>query len=77
MSSDLKKNPLVDSFLSTLRLEKGLSENTIKAYSNDCKAFNQWLFLKKGYKAISKNTIKKTIPKFLFEGKFIFLSIKY
>ena len=53
MSSDLKKNPLVDSFLSTLRLEKGLSENTIKAYSNDCKAFNQWLFLKKGYKAVS------------------------
>ena len=49
MSSDLKKNPLVDSFLSTLRLEKGLSENTIKAYSNDCQAFNKWLFIKKRY----------------------------
>ena len=51
MSSDLKKNPLVDSFLSTLRLEKGLSENTIKAYSNDCQAFNKWLFIKKRYEA--------------------------
>ena len=45
MSSDLKKDPLVDSFLSSLRLEKGLSENTIKAYSNDCQAFKKWLFL--------------------------------
>ena len=49
MSSDLKKDLLVDSFLSTLRLEKGLSENTIKAYSNDCLAFNKWLFIKKRY----------------------------
>ena len=51
MSSDLKKDLLVDSFLSTLRLEKGLSENTIKAYSNDCQAFNKWLFIKKRYQA--------------------------
>ena len=63
MSSDLKKNPLVDSFLSTLRLEKGLSENTIKAYANDCKAFNQWLFLKKGYKAVS--AIEEDIENYL------------
>ena len=49
MSSDLKKDPLVDSFLSSLRLEKGLSENTIKAYSNDCQAFKKWLFLNKIY----------------------------
>ena len=26
-----------------------------------------------GYKATNKNTIKKTIPKFLLDGKFIFL----
>ena len=51
MSSDLKKDPLLDSFLSTLLLEKGLSENTIKAYSNDCQAFNKWLFIKKRYAA--------------------------
>ena len=53
MSSDLKKNSLVDSFLSNLRLEKGLSENTIKAYSNDCVAFNKWLFSNKRYEAVS------------------------
>tara|TARA_B100000579_G_scaffold99596_1_gene79079 strand:- start:328 stop:1230 length:903 start_codon:yes stop_codon:yes gene_type:complete len=53
MSADLKKNPLVGSFLSNLRLEKGLSENTIKAYSNDCDAFNKWLFSNKRYEAVS------------------------
>ena len=52
MSSDLKKDPLVDSFLSALRLEKGLSENTIKAYSNDCQDFNKWLFSNKRYRAV-------------------------
>jgi integrase/recombinase XerD len=53
MSSDLKKDPLVDSFLSALRLEKGLSENTIKAYSNDCQDFNKWLFSNKKYRAVA------------------------
>ncbi|MDC0079524.1 site-specific tyrosine recombinase XerD [Pseudomonadota bacterium] len=53
MSSDLKKDPLVDSFLSTLRLEKGLSENTIKAYSNDCQDFNKWLFSNKRYRVVA------------------------
>jgi integrase/recombinase XerD len=53
MSSDLKKDPLVDSFLSVLRLEKGLSENTIKAYSNDCQDFNKWLFSNKRYRAVA------------------------
>jgi integrase/recombinase XerD len=53
MSSDLKKDPLVDSFLSSLRLEKGLSENTIKAYSNDCQDFNKWLFSNKRYRAVA------------------------
>ena len=53
MSSDLKKDPLVDSFLSALRLEKGLSENTIKAYSNDCQDFNKWLSSNKRYRAVA------------------------
>ena len=51
MSSDSKKDPLVDSFLTSLQLEKGLSENTIKAYSNDCNAFCEWLLLKRKYPA--------------------------
>ena len=47
MSSDLKKNPVIDSFLTNLLLEKGLSKNTLKAYSNDCYAFTAWLSSKK------------------------------
>jgi len=31
----------------------------------------------KGHKAINKKTIKKTIPKFLFVGSFIFFSLQY
>ena len=47
MSTDLEKNQLIDSFLSSLRLEKGLSANTIKAYSADCYSFNSWLLIKR------------------------------
>ena len=47
MSSDLEKDQLIDSFLSNLRLEKGLSANTIKAYSADCHSFGNWLFVKR------------------------------
>ena len=42
MSPSLKKNQYIDSFLTNLQLEKGLSSNTIKAYSNDCYAFSDW-----------------------------------
>ena len=45
MSSDLEKDQLIGSFLSNLRLEKGLSENTIKAYSADCYSFSNWLLV--------------------------------
>ena len=54
MSSDLEKDQLIDSFLSNLRLEKGLSENTIKAYSADCHSFSNWLLVKRA------SVIKKT-----------------
>ena len=72
MSSDLKKDPLLDSFLSTLLLEKGLSENTIKAYSNDCQAFNKWLFIKKRYAA--KDSSEADIENYLKYLKSINLS---
>ena len=52
MSSDLEKNQHIDSFLSNLRLEKGLSENTIKAYSTDCHAFIDWIFQKRNLKLV-------------------------
>ena len=54
MSSDLEKDQLIDSFLSNLRLEKGLSENTIKAYLADCHSFSNWLLVKRA------SVIKKT-----------------
>ena len=54
MSLDLEKDQLIDSFLSNLRLEKGLSENTIKAYSADCNSFCKWLLTKRA------SVIKKT-----------------
>ena len=63
MPSYLKKDPLVDSFLSSLRLEKGLSENTIKAYSNDCQAFIKWLFLNERCEVI--NTTERDIENYL------------
>ena len=54
MSFDLEKDQIIDSFLSNLRLEKGLSENTIKAYSADCNSFCKWLLTKRD------SVIKKT-----------------
>ena len=72
MSSDLKKDPLVDSFLSSLRLEKGLSENTIKAYTNDCQAFIKWLFLNKRYEAV--NATEEDVENYLKHFQSINLS---
>ena len=54
MSSDLEKDQLIDSFLSNLRLEKGLSANTIKAYSADCHSFSNWLLVKRA--SVIQNT---------------------
>ena len=42
MSSDHKRSQYIDSFLANLRLEKGLSTNTINAYANDCRSFLKW-----------------------------------
>ena len=38
-----KRNQYLDSFLANIRLEKGLSSNTIKAYEIDCSAFINWV----------------------------------
>jgi site-specific recombinase XerD len=43
MSSGLRGNQYIDSFLANLRLEKGLSTNTINAYANDCLSFLKWV----------------------------------
>ena len=38
-----KRNQYLDSFLANIRLEKGLSSNTIKAYEIDCSALINWV----------------------------------
>ena len=43
MSSGFRGNQHIDSFLANLRLEKGLSTNTIIAYANDCSSFLKWV----------------------------------
>ena len=43
MSSGFRGNQHIDSFLANLRLEKGLSINTINAYANDCSSFLKWV----------------------------------
>ena len=45
MSSGHKRNQYIDSFLANLRLEKGLSSNTINAYANDCGSFVNWALI--------------------------------
>ena len=45
MSSGHKRNQYIDSFLANLRLEKGLSSNTINAYANDCVSFVNWALI--------------------------------
>ena len=45
MSSGHKRNQYINSFLANLRLEKGLSSNTINAYANDCVSFVNWALI--------------------------------
>ena len=63
MLSDLEKDQLLDSFLSNLLIEKGLSENTIKAYSADCHRFTNWLLVKR--KSVLKKICEDDIKLYL------------
>ncbi|MBA4692215.1 MAG: site-specific tyrosine recombinase XerD [SAR86 cluster bacterium] len=63
MASDLERDQLIDSFLSNLRLEKGLSENTIKAYSSDCYTFKSWLLVQRN--SVLKKTDEEDIKLYL------------
>ena len=42
MNIEFKKDPLIRSFLDSLFIEKGLSNNTIKSYESDLKDFFAW-----------------------------------
>ena len=43
MTIENKKDHLIDSFLDSLYIEKGLSNNTVSSYKNDIKSFLLWL----------------------------------
>jgi len=43
MTLENKKDHLIDSFLDSLYIEKGLSNNTVSSYKNDIKSFFLWL----------------------------------
>jgi len=43
MTIENKKDHLIDSFLDSLYIEKGLSNNTVSSYRNDIKSFFLWL----------------------------------
>jgi integrase/recombinase XerD len=43
MTIENRKDHLIDSFLDSLYIEKGLSNNTVSSYKNDIKSFLLWL----------------------------------
>ena len=43
MPKDIKKDHLIESFLDSLYIEKGLSQNTVKSYKNDITSFAFWV----------------------------------
>ena len=43
MTIENRKDQLIDSFLDSLYIEKGLSNNTVSSYKNDIKSFFLWL----------------------------------
>ena len=46
MIKDIKKDPMIGSFLDSLYIEKGLSKNTVSSYKNDIESFLSWLHKK-------------------------------
>ncbi len=43
MPKDIKKDHLIESFLDSLYIEKGLSQNTVQSYKNDITSFALWI----------------------------------
>ena len=43
MPKDIKKDHLIESFLDSLYIEKGLSQNTVQSYKNDITSFAFWV----------------------------------
>jgi integrase/recombinase XerD len=43
MTTAMNENPIIDSYLDALWMEKGLSQNTLSSYRRDLSQFDQWL----------------------------------
>ena len=43
MPKDIKKDHLIESFLDSFYIEKGLSQNTVQSYKNDISSFATWV----------------------------------
>ncbi len=43
MPKDIKRDHLIESFLDSLYIEKGLSQNTVQSYKNDISSFATWV----------------------------------
>ena len=43
MPSSLQEHPEIERYIDALWMEKGLSDNTLRAYRRDLRQFNDWL----------------------------------
>jgi integrase/recombinase XerD len=65
----IKKETLIDSFLSYLQLEKGLSENTIKSYRVDLDRYLSYIIeQKKDFDSINESFLNKYISTLIKAG---------
>ncbi len=64
-----KKDHIIRSFLNSLYIEKGLSENTVSSYENDISSFLSWLNKKqKNYQHVSSKDINEFISNLFNSG---------
>ena len=74
MIKDIKKDPMIGSFLDSLYIEKGLSKNTVSSYKNDIESFLSWLHKKEiHYQNVTGANINDFISNLFNDGlKFIY-----
>ena len=70
MPKDIKKDHLIESFLDSLYIEKGLSQNTVQSYKNDITSFAFWVdeSINLPLERISKIDINKYIAQLFKNG---------
>ena len=69
MIKDYKKDHIIRSFLDSLYIEKGLSQNTVSSYKNDISSFLSWLNKKQlNYQQVSGKNINEFISNLFNSG---------